>query len=121
MHDKWLQLCLTLCDPMDCSPSGSSAHRDSPGNAGTGCHALLQGIFPTQESNPTFLMASALADRFFIPSATWEAQINYSEPKKWNMGTQRNVAPGVKNLHSLFSTTETVSSSDCANSTDLSM
>ena len=47
------QLCLTLCDPMDLSPPGSSAHRDSPGkNTGVGCHALLQGTFPTQGSNP---------------------------------------------------------------------
>ena len=39
--------------PMDCSPPGSSVHRDSPGkNTGVGCHALLQGIFPTQGSNP---------------------------------------------------------------------
>ena len=44
------QSCPTLCDPMDCS---SSAHRDSPGkNTGMGGHSLLQGIFPTQESNP---------------------------------------------------------------------
>ena len=42
-----------LCDPMDCSPSGSSVHGDSPGkNTGVGCYALLQGIFPTQGSNP---------------------------------------------------------------------
>ena len=42
----------TLCDPMDCSPPGSSVHGDSPGkNTGVGCHALLQGIFPTQGSN----------------------------------------------------------------------
>ena len=26
MHAKLLQLCLTLCDPMDCSPPGSSVH-----------------------------------------------------------------------------------------------
>ena len=46
------QLCLTLCDPMDCSLSGSSVHVDSPGkNIGVGCHALLPGIFPTQGSN----------------------------------------------------------------------
>ena len=39
--------------PMNYSPSGSSAHGDSPGkNTGVGCHALLQGIFPTQGSNP---------------------------------------------------------------------
>ena len=46
------QLCLTLCDPMDCNPPGPSVHGDSPGkNTGIGCHALLQGIFPTQGSN----------------------------------------------------------------------
>ena len=34
--------CLTLCDPRDYSPSGSSVHGDSPGqNAGVGLHALL--------------------------------------------------------------------------------
>ena len=45
--------CPTLCDPMDCSPPGSSVHGDSPGkNTGVGCHALLQGTFPTQGSNP---------------------------------------------------------------------
>ena len=47
------QSCLTLCDPMDCSPPGFSVHGDSPGKStGVGCHALLQGIFPTQGSNP---------------------------------------------------------------------
>ena len=50
------QLCQTLCDPMDCSPQGSSVHGDSPGkNTGVGCHALLQRIFPTQGSNPGLL------------------------------------------------------------------
>ena len=40
-----------ICYPMDCLP-GSSVHGDSPGkNTGVGCHFLLQGIFPTQESN----------------------------------------------------------------------
>ena len=39
---------LTLGDPMDCSPPGSSVRGDSPGkNTGVGCHALLQGIFPS--------------------------------------------------------------------------
>ena len=37
---------------MDCSPPDSSAHEDYPGkNTGVGCHALLQGTFPTQGSN----------------------------------------------------------------------
>ena len=47
------QLCLTLWDPRNCSPSGSSIHGDSPGkNTGVGSLSLLQGIFPTQGSNP---------------------------------------------------------------------
>ena len=45
------QLCLTLCDPVYCSPPGSFVHGDSPGkNTGVGCHSLLQGIFPTRVS-----------------------------------------------------------------------
>ena len=47
------QSCPTLCDPLDYSPPGSSVHRNLPGkNIGVGCHAFLQGIFPTQGSNP---------------------------------------------------------------------
>ena len=50
------QLCPTLCDPMDYSLPGSCVHGDSPGkNTRVGCHALLQGIFPTQWSNPGLL------------------------------------------------------------------
>ena len=47
------QSCPTFCYPMDCSPPGSSVCRDSPGrNTGVDYHALLQGILPTQGSNP---------------------------------------------------------------------
>ena len=48
-------LCLVafICDHVDCCPPGSSVRGDSPGkNTGVGCHALLQGIFSTQGSNP---------------------------------------------------------------------
>ena len=53
---KSFQSCLTLCNPMDYSPLGSSVHGDSPGKkeCWVGCHALLQGIFPTQGLNPGF-------------------------------------------------------------------
>ena len=44
---------LILWDHMFCSSPGSTVHGDSPSkNAGVGCHALLQGIFPTQGSSP---------------------------------------------------------------------
>jgi len=45
------QSCVTLCNPMDYSPAGSSVHGDSPSKStGVGCHAVLQGIFRTQGS-----------------------------------------------------------------------
>ena len=56
MHAQLLQSCLTLWDPMGCSPPGSPVHGDSPGkNNGVACHALLQGIFPTHGLNPHLL------------------------------------------------------------------
>ena len=50
------ELCLTLCDPRDCSLPGSSDPWSSPGkNTGVGSHSLLQGIFRTQGLNPGLL------------------------------------------------------------------
>ena len=52
MKVKVTQSCPTLCHPVDwlCSP------RNSPGrNTGVGSLSLLQGIFPTQGSNPGLL------------------------------------------------------------------
>ena len=47
------QSCVILCNLVNCGPPGSSVHGSSPGkNTGVGCHFLLQGIFPTQGSNP---------------------------------------------------------------------
>ena len=52
----YTQLCPTLCDPMDGSLPGSSGAWNSPGkNTGLGSHSLLQGIIPTQGSNPGLL------------------------------------------------------------------
>ena len=48
---KWLQSCLTLCDPIDGSPPGSW---DSPAkNTGVGCHFLLQCMKVKSESEVT--------------------------------------------------------------------
>ena len=51
------QSCLTICDPMDCSPPGSSVHEIFQARILEilGCHFLLQGIFPTQGLNPGLL------------------------------------------------------------------
>ena len=72
--DKWVlhelcvclvvQSCLTLCDPMDCSPARLLCPWDSPGkNTGVGCHAL-------QPRDRT--QVSCIAGWFFIVWATRE-------------------------------------------------
>ena len=41
---------LTLCDPMDYNPPGSSVHNRPGKNTGVGSHSL-HGLFPTQGLN----------------------------------------------------------------------
>ena len=53
---KSLRSCLTLCNPMNCSPPGSSVHGILQARMlELGCHAPLQGIFPTQGSDQCLL------------------------------------------------------------------
>ena len=60
---------------MNCSLPGSAFHGDSPGKTiRVGCHGLLQGIFPTQESNPV----SHIAGGFVTIWATRKAQEYWS-------------------------------------------
>ena len=63
------QLCLTLCDPMDCSPPAPLSIEFSR----LECIAipLSREIFPTQGSNPV----SCIVGRLFTICATWEACI----------------------------------------------
>ena len=57
------QSCLTLCDPMDCSPSGSSVHGDSAGkNTGVGNPLPSPGNLRYPGVEPG---SPALAGRFF--------------------------------------------------------
>ena len=49
-----IQLCSTLCDPLDCSPPGSSIHGIFQARIQE-CHFLLQGIFLTQGLNRSLL------------------------------------------------------------------
>ena len=67
---------MSLCYPTDCSPPGSSVHGDSPGNrTGADCQAFLQGIFPTQGSNPR-LWVSCTARWVLHHCAIWEYHHN---------------------------------------------
>ena len=69
---KLLYMYPTLCNPMNGSPPGSSAHGDSPGkNTWVRCHALLSG-----SSQPRDLtQVSCTAGRFFTVWATTEVYI----------------------------------------------
>ena len=75
--------CVWLCNSTDYSLPGSSAHGVSPGkNTGMGCHALLQGIFPTQGSNPGLLhckwIRCHLSHQFwFFSFTTWEVSCQF--------------------------------------------
>ena len=71
------QWCPALCDPMDCSPPGSSVHGDSPvKNTGVGCHSLLQRIFLTQRSNmgPPQRLSQQTPDRSWDPKFLTHSQ-----------------------------------------------
>ena len=84
------QLCLTLCNPMDCSPPGTSVHGIFPGkNTGVGCHFLLQGIFPIQgrakSFKPKSLASPALAGRFFTTAPP-------GKPRAWSILKSHSMA-----------------------------
>ena len=67
------QSCLTLYNPMDCSPPGSSVLGDSPGkNIGVSCHFLLQGISWPRD----WLQVSCISRRLLYHFATWEASVS---------------------------------------------
>ena len=66
------QSCLTLCDPMDCSPPGSSVHGESPGkNTRGGC--MPASRISSQSRDRT--QVSHMAGRFFTNWATKEALV----------------------------------------------
>ena len=74
MSAKSLQLCLTLCDPMDCiacqAPLSMGFSRQE---YWSGLPCPPPGDFPNPGMEPASLMSPTLAGRFFTTSTTWEA------------------------------------------------
>ena len=68
---KSLQSCLTLCDPVDHSPSGSAVHGFSRQEYWSGLPFPPPGDLPDLGIEPKSLMSPALAGRFFTSSATF--------------------------------------------------
>ena len=73
MRAKLLQSCLTLCNPLDYSPPGSSVHRIIQARILEWVAVPPPGDLPDPGIEPVSLMFPALAVWFFTTSATWEA------------------------------------------------
>ena len=66
-------LCLTVCNFMDCSPSGSSVHEFPKQEYWSGLPWPSPGDFPDHGVKPASLTSLALAGRFFTTNATGDA------------------------------------------------
>ena len=76
---KFLQLCLTLCHPMNCSPPGSSVQGILQARMLEWVTVLSsRGSFQSRDKTPRLFMSPILAGRFFTTSTTWEAQQMYA-------------------------------------------
>ena len=67
-HAMLLQPCLTLCDSMNCSPSGSYVHGFSRQEYGSGLPCPPPGDLPTPEIKPMSTAAPALQAESLLPS-----------------------------------------------------
>ena len=65
--------CLTLCDPMDCSPPGSSVHGILQARILEWVAMPPSVYLPNPGIEPASLISPALARGFFTNCVTWEA------------------------------------------------
>ena len=70
VYAQSLQLCLTLCDPKDCSPPGSSVHGILQASILYWLPCPSPGDLPDPVIKPTSLLSPALAGGFFTTRAT---------------------------------------------------
>ena len=73
MCAKLLQSCLTLCDPMDYSPPGSSVHGILQTKIIEWVVCPPPGNLPNPGIESASLMSPALTGWFFTTGANWEA------------------------------------------------
>ena len=70
---KIVQSCLTLCEPLHCSPPGFSVHRIPQANTGVGCPSLLQGGLP----NPGIEPGSSALQADSLPSEPQTEEVGW--------------------------------------------
>ena len=69
--------CLTLCNSMDCSPSGSSVLGILQARILEWVAMPFSGDVPNQGIEPMSSMSPTLAVRFFTTNTTWDEYCNY--------------------------------------------
>ena len=95
------QLCLTLCDPFDCSPPGSLVHGILRARVLELVTMPSSRDLPNPGTELMSFVSSVLADGFFTSSTTWEPHFTslctygelsnaplsqrYLHPKTWNL------------------------------------
>ena len=70
---KVAQSCPTLCNPVNCSPPGSSVHGILQQEHWSGLPCPAPGNLPDRGTEHGSLKSPALAGGFFTANATWEA------------------------------------------------
>jgi len=76
------QLSPMLCDPIDCSPPGSSVHGILQARILEWIACPPAGHLPNPVIEPTSLMSPALAGGFFSSSTTWDTPTNAEVPNR---------------------------------------
>ena len=79
MHAKLLHSCLTLCDPMECSPPGFSVHLSMGFSQQEHCKNTFPppGDLPNPGIKTVSLTSPALAGEFFTATTTWETPVSH--------------------------------------------
>ena len=72
LHAKSFQSCLTLCDPVDHSLTGSSVHGVLQARILEWVAMPSSGDHSDPEIKPASLMSPALAGGFFTTNTTWQ-------------------------------------------------
>ena len=85
MHAKLLQLCLTLCDPVDCSPPGFSVHGISHARVlEWGAIAFSRGSSPARDWN---WVSRTVGRRFTVWATVFLVFPNFGLPR-WHSGKE---------------------------------
>ena len=91
------QLCLTLCDPMDCSTPGFPVHHQFPDHAQTHVHWVSDAIQPSHlllsPSSPVFNLSQHLGLFQWVSSSLQVAKVS---------GASASASVLLRNIHSWF-------------------